>query len=350
MTSAGDYPWLQSTRQKLVGDRRELHHCLFLAGGPAIGKAMLALEFAAQLLCEDSGTEGPCKKCRACHLLCSSLHPDFHVLMPEFLTESSDPILESHAQRYLEPARTGQKRKPSEQISIDSARALSEALLTTVRPGGRKVVLIVGADTMNRNTANAMLKVLEEPTEGTRFILVSSYPYRLPATIHSRCIRLDCRAPSQDETIRWLQSRHGASPNDLIGLAKSGLGPMDLDEIIREDRAAMVQDLIRCCENPSGKAASPLFLSSLCAQIGTRQALSILQSTALDAVRQSLQGPPEGAQQPRSLFADQNLAFEAFYRLGAARERVNGQVDEQLCLEDICAWLSADRHYSQSRP
>ena len=350
MTSADDYPWLQSTRQKLMGDRREFHHCLLLAGGPAIGKAMLALEFAALLLCKHSGTEGPCKECKDCHLVSNSLHPDLHVLMPEVLAETSGPILESHAQRYLEPARTGQKRKPSEQISIDSARGLTEALLTTAQPDGRKIVLVVGADTMNRNTANAMLKALEEPTEATSFILVSSYPYRLPATIHSRCIRLECLAPSQDESIRWLKSRHSESQDDLMALAKSGLGPMDLDEIIGEDRGAMVRDLIRCCEAPSDKAADPLFLSSLCAQIGTQQALSILQSKALGAVRQSLHEPPVGAQQPGGLFANRDLALEAFYRVGVARQRLNGQVDEQLCLEDICAWLSAHRYYPQSRP
>jgi len=346
LTSANDYPWLQSTRRKLVGDRRDFHHCLLLAGVPAIGKAMLAIEFAALLLCEDSGTEGPCRECRGCHLVSNSLHPDLHVLIPEFLAESSGPILESHAQRYLEPAKTGQKRKPREQISIDSARALTEALLTTAQPDGHKVVLIVGADTMNRNTANAMLKVLEEPTEGTIFILVSSYPYRVPATIHSRCIRLECLAPSRDETIRWLKSRHGGSEDDLMALTKSGLGPIDLDEIIGEERTAMVHDLIRCCETPSDKVASPLFLSSLCAQIGTQQALSILQARALGAVRESLQEPPEGAQQAAGLFANRNLALEAFDRLGAARERLNGQVDEQLCLEDICTWLSAHRYYS----
>jgi len=307
---------------------------------------MLAVEFAALSLCENSGGEGPCKECRGCHLVSNSLHPDLHVLMPEFLAESSGPILESHAQRYLEPTRTGQKRKPREQISVDSARALTEALLTTAQPNGRKVVLIVGADTMNRNTANAMLKVLEEPTKGTSFILVSSYPYRLPATIHSRCIRLECLAPSRDQTISWLKARHGASEDDLLVLAKSGLGPMDLDEVIGEDRAAMVHDLIRCCEAPSDKVANPLFLSSLCAQIGAQQALSILQTRALGAIRESLQEPPEGLQQARSLFVNRKLAVEAFDRLGAARERLNGQVDEQLCLEDICTWLSAHSHYS----
>ncbi len=84
-------------------------------------------------------------------------------------------------------------------------------------------------------------------------------------------------------------------------LAKSGLGPIDLDEIIGEDRTAMVHDLIRCCEAPSDKVANPSFLSSLCAQIGTQQALSILQTRALGAVRESLQEPPQGAQQAAGL-------------------------------------------------
>ena len=342
MTDLPKYPWLESTRKTLLGGS-DTHHCLLLSGGPGIGKAALALELGQRLLCEDPRGEGPCHCCPSCHLVSSSLHPQLHVLIPQSLAEHSHPILQVHAQRYLDSGQSAQKRKPSEQISVDSARMLSESLLTTVAANGRKVVLIVGADTMNRNAANAMLKVLEEPTQSTQFILVSSYPYRLPATIHSRCIRLDSATPSQEETAGWIQSRHDIGPEDLGMFLRSGLGPLDLDQIIGDHGTESINELIRYCTASDAEVADPLSLAALCAKIGAGRALSILQSVALGAIRESVEGDSRARPGTSSVFGNRKLAIEAFRRLGLARERLNGPVDVQLGLEDICAWLCTPR-------
>ena len=300
---------------------------------------MLALELAERLLCEGPEGEDSCGLCSSCHLVSNSVHPQLHVLIPESLIEESHPIARVHAQRYLEPGRSTQKRKLSEQISVDSARLLAETLLTTVATNSRKVVLIIGADAMNRNAANAMLKVLEEPTDRTQFILVSSYPYRLPATIHSRCIRLDSPAPLQEETARWLQSQYDINSEDLAVLFRSGLGPLELSQIIENDRTDAISELIRCCKTLNGKLVDPLTLATLCTQIGIGRALAILQSAALVAIRESVRADSSSNAGAGGLFWRPKLALEAFQRLGAARERFNGPVDEQLGLEDICAWL-----------
>jgi hypothetical protein len=338
LTELPEYPWLEPSRKKLLSGG-DTHHCLLLSGGAGIGKAVLALELAQRLLCEDLEGEDPCKRCPSCHLVSHSLHPQLHVLIPESLIEESHPILQVHAQRYLDSGRSTQKRKPSGQINVDSTRLLSETLLTTVAAKGRKVVLIIGADAMNRNAANAMLKVLEEPTARTRFILVSSYPYRLPATIHSRCIRLDSPTPSEQETARWLQSRHDVDPDDLAILFRSGLGPLELSQIIEGQRTDTIGDLIRCCTDSGDKVVDPLALAALCTKIGTGRALLILQSIALVAIRERVRADSSPSPVVRGLFGSPKLALEAFKRLGVARERFNTPVDEQLCLEDICAWL-----------
>lgn len=337
-----EYPWLKSTRETLLGGI-DTHHCLLLSGGPGIGKAALALELAQRLLCEEARGEEPCQCCPSCHLVFSSLHPELHVLIPQSLAEHSHPILQVHAQRYLDSGQSAQKRKPSEQISVDSTRMLSESLLTTVTANGRKVVLIVAADTMNRNAANAMLKVLEEPTQSTQFILVSSYPYRLPATIHSRCIRLDSATPSQMETADWIQSRHDIGSEDLGVLLRSGLGPLDLDQIIRDHGTECISELIRYCMASDPGGADPLSLAALCAKIGAGRALSILQSVALGVIRDSVQGDSRARTETSGVFGSRKLAIEAFQRLGLARERFDGPVDVQLGLEDICAWLCTPR-------
>ena len=348
LTDLPQYPWLNPSRKKLLSVN-DTHHCLLLSGPAGLGKSILALELAERLLCEDLEGEASCGLCSSCHLVSSSVHPQLHVLIPESLIEESHPIARVHAQRYLDSGRSTQKRKLSEQISVDSARLLSETLLTTVAANARKVVLIIGADAMNRNAANAMLKVLEEPTDRTKFILVSSYPYRLPATIHSRCIRLDSPAPSQEETARWLQSQHDINLENLAVLFRSGLGPLELSQIIGNERTDAIGQLIRCCKPLNGKLVDPLTLATLCTQIGIGRALAILQSAALVVMRESVRAGSSSNIGAGGLFSRPKLALEAFWRLGVARERFNGPVDEQLGLEDICAWLCSEAEIGLTR-
>ena len=342
LTDLLEYPWLEATWQTLLRSD-DTHHCLLLSGRAGIGKTALAVELAQHLLCEDPSGQSSCQCCPSCHLVSSSLHPDLHVLIPQALVEHSHPILQVHAQRYLESHQSTQKRKPSRQISVDSTRMLSESLLTTVVTSGRKVALIIGADGMNHNAANAMLKVLEEPTPGTRFILVSSYPYRLPATIHSRCIRLDSPTPSQESAARWIESRHDIDPDELGLLLRSGLGPLELDQIIGDKSAASICQLIRYFTASDTKAADSLSLAALCAKIGAGRALSILQSVALAVIRESVEGHSRSKSVSDGVFGNRKLAIAAFRQLGLARERFNGPVDEQLSLEDICSRLCAPR-------
>jgi DNA polymerase-3 subunit delta' len=73
------------------------------------------------------------------------------------------------------------KKKPSQQITIDQVRALDDFLHVGTHRHGARLVLLNPAEAMNRPTANALLKSLEEPIANTLFILVTSEPHRLAA-------------------------------------------------------------------------------------------------------------------------------------------------------------------------
>jgi len=77
--------------------------------------------------------------------------------------------------------------------------------------GGAKVALVFPADAMNVNSANSLLKTLEEPTDNTLLVLVTSRPGRLPATILSRCQRIDMKAPERADALAWLSGQMDAS-------------------------------------------------------------------------------------------------------------------------------------------
>ena len=336
LIDSADLPWLIPTREKLLGgDHR--HHSLLVSGPPAIGKNLLGLDLATQMLCEQSGEGGACGSCRSCHLVSNSVHPDLHLLIPEVLTEECPPVLLSHAQRYLDSGQPSQKRKRSNSISVDGARLLSESLLETSRLGGRKVALVLAADALNRNAANAMLKVLEEPAGETQFILVTSFPYRLPSTIHSRCIRIDCAAPDVDDALAWLRGRHDTDSESLSTLLVSGLGPITIDELLSNGGVRDISALVTYCMRENPKAPDSLTLAKLCGEVGIDRALRILQTLTLQAVRESVVEGTVAA--PQGLFRNLGFCICAFQRLGSARENVGSAVDEQLALEDICAWV-----------
>ena len=157
--------------------RSRLPHAMLLSGAAGIGKEHLANALAKSLLCERGTPNGmPCGSCEACHWFELDTHPDLRRLRPSA----------------LEAADSGDKpeRRSSFEITIDQVRALEEFLQVGGHRQGRRIILVNPAEAMNRNTANALLKSLEEPGEGVHFILVSARADELLPTIRSRCQRI----------------------------------------------------------------------------------------------------------------------------------------------------------------
>src|SRR5690606_42152255 len=104
-----------------------------------------------------------------------------------------------------EPAAAGAaKRAPSKEIRVDQIRALESWFNTATHRGGWRVALLYPAQALNVISANALLKVLEEPPPHTVFLLVADAPDRLLPTLVSRCRRLPLPAPSSDDALQWL--------------------------------------------------------------------------------------------------------------------------------------------------
>jgi DNA polymerase III subunit delta' len=206
----------------LLARRERLPHSLLLIGQKGLGKFELARHFAASLLCESPKENGQaCGACLACNWFSQGNHPDFRLLQPDALGEDSE----------VEDG----KKKPSQQITIDQVRGLDEFLNVGTHRAGLRIILVNPAEAMNRNTANSLLKTLEEPAPSTLFLLVSSEPLRLLPTIRSRCQVVPIPVPQAklaEQTLqadgvpdagRWL-ALAGGSPGLAIELAASGQG------------------------------------------------------------------------------------------------------------------------------
>jgi DNA polymerase III subunit delta' len=134
---------------------------LLLIGPPHVGVYSFAHRLAAMLLCHAESK--PCGECDSCHLLRAGTHPDCQSVRPE--------------------AEGGV-------IKIDQIRALQDEVYHTPQCGQRLVILIEHADKMNVASANALLKMLEEPPSYVHFILGAEQLSSMPATILSRCQRM----------------------------------------------------------------------------------------------------------------------------------------------------------------
>jgi DNA polymerase-3 subunit delta' len=88
---------------------------------------------------------------------------------------------------------------------VDQVRELIDHLHSTAQQGGYRVVIMTPAESLNTSSANALLKILEEPGRNTLLVLISHQPGQLMPTIRSRCQRIDFATPSAQQSERWLQ-------------------------------------------------------------------------------------------------------------------------------------------------
>ena len=158
------YPWHEQSWQQLMSANKanRLHHGLLLVDKDGRGLLDFAQALAAKLLCEaDEATA--CGKCKACLLYQNSNHPDYLFVQPE---------------------------EEGKAIKVDQVRSVIDFFALTSHANQNKVVVIEPADAMNRNAANGLLKILEEPPENSVIILVTNNDAMLPITIRSRCQKI----------------------------------------------------------------------------------------------------------------------------------------------------------------
>lgn len=182
-----ELPWLSepARRAREAFARGRLGHGILVVAAPGLGPEVLARWLAQLVLCDAPGEQAgqgnrPCGACLSCLLWAAGNHPDYVELRRE---------------------------EDATQLKVEQIRDLSAALSLKSYRGGYKVAAIVEADAMNVNAANALLKTLEEPPPSTLLVLCSARPSRLPATIVSRCQRVDIAPPASRDALAWLASR-----------------------------------------------------------------------------------------------------------------------------------------------
>ncbi len=218
-------PWLAAQRHELLARQG---HAFLLHGPSGLGQYALALSLVQAWLCEApdrAAADAACGQCASCQQIRARSHTDLVVLMPETLMLQLGWPLGEKAQKELDD----KKRKPSQEIRIDDVReAVGFAELTSGRGRG-KAILVYPAENLNTASANALLKTLEEPQGGLRFVLASEAAHQLLPTIRSRCQAFALRWPAPSESLAWLAAQLPESPSHTLegALAATGGRPLD---------------------------------------------------------------------------------------------------------------------------
>lgn len=205
-------------------------------GEAGIGKRLFAEKLAQALLCPSVPEEqlAPCGKCTSCVQVASRTHPDFYVI-----------------------------EKPPDRGSIplslfigDDAHRMREGLCHDIalKPfmGGRKVAIIDDADTLGEESANCLLKTLEEPPPRSVLILIATSADKQLPTIRSRCQTIRFRPLSTEAVAEILESR-GLIVDPQQARRAAGFSEGSLQralDLADDDLWAFRQQLLRALSSP----------------------------------------------------------------------------------------------------
>ncbi|MBQ4018382.1 MAG: DNA polymerase III subunit delta' [Paludibacteraceae bacterium] len=224
----------EETKAQLRRSVREgrIPHAQLFAGISGIGKLQLALAYAQYLNCPNRTDEDSCGTCPTCLQYQHLQHPDLHFVFPivgsdevcdNFLEPWRDILLTNHYFDLDDWHRAmGVETKQSMIYEKESGEILRKLSLKPYG-NGYKVMVIWQPEKMNTTTANKLLKILEEPTDKTIFLLVSEHPEALLATIQSRVQTI--RVPRlETEQIKEALMQNGLDATKATDIARIANG------------------------------------------------------------------------------------------------------------------------------
>ena len=230
-------------------------------GPRGVGKMTVALEFSRAILCLAEGDDA-CGTCESCRLAGKGAHPDLRVVVPE------------------------EKKK---WLRIEQIRDVQEFLSLTSAFGKGKVALVDPAEAMTVESANAMLKTLEEPPPGSMILLVSSNLGGLPPTVISRCRKVSFSLLEEGEVEEVLRRQGWSAEEAAAGALLAEGSPGSLLSLDGESRKKAWAVLGRFTD--AAQAGDRRTLLGLVEGLtGRREEGSLLVSLLLGKVRREIRG------------------------------------------------------------
>lgn len=320
-------PWLQDNWRHLCQYKTQnrIPQALLITGNKGLGKRQLADQFAYSLLCEKPDSHGfCCGHCDSCVLIQAETHPDLI---------------------RIEPAEAGKA------ISIDLIRTVIADMQLKPQYDAYRVVLIDPADQLNKSAANAFLKCLEEPGERTVIILITEKPASLPATISSRCQKLDIVTPSKETLLAWLKQQNiDINPAIISGMMRNS--PLLARQYAGEQNLSLRDVCFNEWLAVAKQQASPVNIAENWLKLPQAELLFWLCSWMIDLIKCFYQTKSDNFYNPDLISILQELTgqldlkglYKLYDLLLASRQRLDTQINKQLMFEEILIrWSNLNR-------
>jgi DNA polymerase-3 subunit delta' len=230
-------------------DSERLSHAYLFVGQPHVGKTTLAINLAQALNCEQETR--PCGQCRSCLRIAAGNHPDVQLI---------------GRMANADPGEAGTKKE----ISITQIKELQRSAGLQPYEGRHRVFIIDGAEYLNEESANCLLKTLEEPPPRVLFILLTVNDNRLLPTIVSRCQRVELFPLPASVIEQALMEQWQVAPEKarvLSRLCRGSIGwavSASRDESMVQERSQRLDELLSL--NDAGLDQRFAFAARLAAQ------------------------------------------------------------------------------------
>ncbi len=232
----GQKEYIASLRTAI--DNNRLPHALLISGNEGSGSLALAYAAAQYLICPHRHDGDACGQCPQCLQLGKLQHPDVHFVFPvvrkknqkeapislDYMSEWRNAFLNNHYLTLNEWTTTSGEENKQAGIFVAEANNIIKTLSVKPFESDYRVMIIWLPEKMNEETANKLLKIIEEPNDMTHFFLVSQEPERIIGTIQSRVQRINLPPIADVDIQQALVSRFNCPQDKAIDYARMSHG------------------------------------------------------------------------------------------------------------------------------
>lgn len=232
----GQKEYIASLRTAI--DNNRLPHALLISGNEGTGGLALAYAAAQYLICPHRHDGDACGQCPQCLQLGKLQHPDVHFVFPvvrkknqkeapislDYMSEWRKAFLNNHYLTLNEWTSTSGEENKQAGIFVAEANNIIKTLSVKPFESDYRVMIIWLPEKMNEETANKLLKIIEEPNDMTHFFFVSQEPERIIGTIQSRVQRINLPPIADVDIQQALVSRFNCPQDKAIDYARMSHG------------------------------------------------------------------------------------------------------------------------------
>jgi DNA polymerase-3 subunit delta' len=338
----------QRRQVSLAVQAGRLPQLVLLTGPTGVGKQRFGLWMAQRILCENPAAVEPCGECRQCRLVLNLSHPDVHWFIPVLRPKAAEPDkqideLEEALGEALEQRRKDSLYGPPEGLAghfVATARLIGRrAALRSVE--GRDQVFLIGyserlvPQEASPEAANALLKLLEEPPRGARFILCAADIDAVLPTIRSRAVQMRL-APLTEQEVRGFLREHGRiEPNDLdsrVSRANGAIGRA-LDESESGEKA--METALALLESARAKSPAGWEMALKQTPFSARGEFTDTLDAMAELVVEATRSGSDSRRTGQLSKVPRPRLMEALAKIGEAREMAQNNVNPQLLLATL---------------